>query len=322
MKEISLMEIGGFAVGHAHNEAAATGCTVVLFDKQSPVGIDIRGGGPASRETPLLDPHMAAQGLHGILLSGGSAFGLDAAGGVMRWLEERGRGLAVGPTVVPLVCQSDVFDLGIGDYRVRPDAAMAYAACDAAGHTMPALGNVGVGIGCTVGKVMGPQRAMKSGIGAYAVQVGEVQVGALVAVNAVGDVYDPDTGKELAGVRGPQPGQLLQSEQVIWAAADQMRTDGAVTNTTIGIVFTNAVFNKGELGKIAGMAQDGYARTIRPVHTSNDGDTIYAASTGTAKANLDLVGTLAAYVMGKAVNCAVQQAAPAYGLPSAQSWHA
>ena len=320
MKEILLSDIGGFAVGHAQNEEAATGLTVILFDKQTPVGIDIRGGGPASRETPLLDPHMAAAGLHAIVLGGGSAYGLDAAGGVMRYLEQRGIGLAVGPTVVPLVTQSDIFDLGIGRFDVRPDAAMAAEACAAAEHSMPALGNVGVGCGCTVGKAAGPAYAMKTGIGAYAVQVGEVKVGALIAVNAVGDIYDPETGKEIAGLRGEKKGELHKTEQLIWGMASRLREDGAVTNTTIGAVFTNARFNKGELGKIAGMAQDGLARSIRPVHTSNDGDTLYAAGTGEVEAPLDVVGTLAAYVTAKAVCSAAWQAESSHGFPCASEW--
>lgn len=320
MKEISLMEVGGFAIGNAQNADAATGLTVILFDRQTPAGADVRGGGPASRETPLLDPRMAAAGLHALILGGGSAYGLDAAGGVMRWLEAKGIGLPVGPTVVPLVCQSDIFDLGIGRSDVRPDAAMAMAACEAASHEMPALGNVGVGTGCTVGKLMGPARAMKTGLGAYAVQVGELKVGALVAVNAIGDVYELESGKPLAGLRGEAPGQFLSSEERLWAMAEAMRQDGMVTNTTIGAVFTNAAFDKGQLCKLAGMAQDGYARTIRPVHTMNDGDTIYACSTGSVQVPLDLAGTLAAYVMAKAVNEAARQAESSHGLPAMADW--
>lgn len=320
MREIPLLEVGGFAVGSAQDEQAATGCTVILFDRCTPVGVDIRGGGPASRETPLCDPHMAAKGLHALLLGGGSAYGLDAAGGVMRWLEEKGIGFAIGRGVVPLVSQTNIFDLGIGRWDVRPDAAMARAACKAASRTRLALGNAGVGMGCTVGKVRGPRRAMKSGLGAYAVQLGALKVGALVAVNAIGTVYELETGRPLAGLRGAQKGSVESSEEALWEVAEAMQTAEGVTNTTIGAVFTNAHFNKGELAKLAGMAHDGYARTIRPVHTMNDGDTIYAASVGELEMPLDLVGTLAAYVTAKAVNDAVRRAETCHDFPAMGDW--
>ena len=201
MREIGIMEVGGFQVGHAQDLEAATGCTVILCDRMSSAGLDVRGGGPASRESQILAPVAAAQGINAVLLSGGSAFGLDAAGGVMRYLEERGIGFQVGVTVVPLVCASCLFDLALVNHRVRPDAAMAYRACeDAYRKSRGDSGCIGAGTGATVGKFHGQEYLMKSGLGCYALQVGELKVGAVVAVNALGDVFDCDTGKKLAGM--------------------------------------------------------------------------------------------------------------------------
>ena len=313
MKEIGIMEVGGFRVGHAQNDQAATGCTVVLFDEMRPVGLDVRGGGPASRDSQILNPLMAAEGINAILLSGGSAFGLDAAGGVQKYLEERDIGFDVGIGKVPLVCQSCLFDLGVGSKDVRPDAAMAYAACENAGYDVPALGNAGAGLGCTIGKYRGPDRAMKSGFGTYAVSVGDVKVGALVAVNALGDVYD-EAGKIIAGMRGVD-GTGLGSTLMELIHDSEHPKNLFAGNTTLGIVVTNCAFRKTELGKIAGMTHNGYARAIRPVHTTADGDSIYAASVGNVTGDLNLVGTLGAYTMERAIVRAVQTAKSAYGFP-------
>lgn len=314
MREIGILEVGGFRVGQAQDLDAATGLTVILCDTCAPCGVDIRGGGPASRETPLLDPRAASTGIHALVLSGGSAFGLDAAGGVMRFLEERDIGFDVGITKVPLVCQSCVFDLGIGRKDVRPDAQMAYAACEAASRESMQEGCVGVGTGCTVGKCCGTDFAMKSGVGAYAVEVGEIRVGAIVGVNAMGDVFDIDTGEQIAGLRTPDGTGLRSSEAEIYR---QIEKSNAVTNTTIGAIVTNVKLDKAQMGKVAGMAHNGFARTIRPVHTSMDGDSIYALSVGDAVGSPDVVGTLAAYVMGKAVGRAVRAAHAMCGLPAA-----
>ena len=314
MREIGILEVGGFRVGQAQDLDAATGLTVILCDTCAPCGVDIRGGGPASRETPLLDPRAASTGIHALVLSGGSAFGLDAAGGVMRFLEERDIGFDVGITKVPLVCQSCVFDLGIGRKDVRPDAQMAYAACEAASRESMQEGCVGVGTGCTVGKCCGTDFAMKSGVGAYAVEVGEIRVGAIVGVNAMGDVFDIDTGEQIAGLRTPDGTGLRSSETEIYR---QIEKSNAVTNTTIGAIVTNVKLDKAQMGKVAGMAHNGFARTIRPVHTSMDGDSIYALSVGDAVGSPDVVGTLAAYVMGKAVGRAVRAAHAMCGLPAA-----
>ncbi len=315
MKEIGFMEVGGFRAGHAQDLEAGTGCTVLLFDECAPAGVDIRGGGPASRETPLLDPRMDAKGLHALLLSGGSAFGLDAAGGVMRWLEERGVGFDTGVTRVPLVCQSCIFDLALGRMDVRPDAEMAYRACEAASREALPQGCVGAGTGACVGKYRGREYAMKTGVGTFAVQVGAVRVGAIVVLNALGDVFDIDTGRQIAGMRAENGSGLRSSEAELWKDAGQPR-DPFTGNTTIGAVLTNGAFTKGELGKIASMAHNGYARAIRPVHTTADGDSIYALSVGKASADLNAVGSLAAYAMGRAIGCAAASACGMFGLPS------
>ncbi len=315
MEEIGILEVGGFQIGQAQDMEAATGITVLLCDTCAPTGVDIRGGGPASRETPLLDPRAASTGIHALVLSGGSAFALDAAGGVMRYLEERDIGFDVGVTRVPLVCQSCVFDLAIGRKDVRPDAAMAYQACLNARRDTVEEGCVGAGTGCTVGKCGGADFAMKSGLGTYAVRNGDLCVGAIVAVNAMGDIYDIDTGKQLAGLRGEDGTGLRSSEKFIYAMEAQ-KAAGYAANTTIGAIVTNAAFDKSKMGKIAAMAHNGFARTIRPVHTSNDGDSIYALSLGTVEANIDVVGTLAAYVMGKAVGRAVRAAHGMCGFPA------
>ena len=317
MKEISIKDFRNIQIGQAENVQAGTGCTVFLLGREgASVGLDVRGGGPASRESELLKPLATAQVIHAILLAGGSAFGLDAAGGVMRYLEERGIGVDVGVTRVPLVCQSDLFDLTVADAHTRPDAAMAYEACVNAETGNYRDGNHGAGTGATVGKLLGMEHCMKSGIGSYAVQVGNLQVGAVVAVNAVGDVYDYENGRKIAGLLAADGKTFLDSElaalQAIEAQAEKF-----VGNTTLGVILTNAGLDKTHLCKIAGMAHDGYARAIRPVHTSMDGDSIYAVSLGDVPADMDVVGTLAARVMAKAIVRAVQAAEPAYGLPSA-----
>lgn len=336
MQEINIMEVGGFKVGHAQDMEALTGCTVVLFDELAPAGVDVRGGGPASRETPLLNPVADAKGIHAILLSGGSAFGLDAAGGVMKYLEERDIGFDVGVTKVPLVCQSDLFDLGIGRMDVRPDQKMAYEACENASYEPMEEGNVGAGAGCTVGKLRGKDHCMKSGIGSFAVSLGAFKIGAIVAVNALGDVYDIDTGVELAGVRDDD-GNMISGEDIMLSSVARSNlytgdesdtsknseqaqaTVTEHTNTTIGMIITNGKMDKTALNKVASMAHNGYARTIRPVHTTADGDSIYAVSIGNEiPGDVNIVGTLASYVMGKAVNRAVLAAESAGGCPGAR----
>jgi len=319
MNEIGIMEVGGFRLGHAQNEEAGTGCTVLLCDRMSPAGLDVRGGGPASRESQILSPVAAAEGINAVLLSGGSAFGLDAAGGVQKYLEERDIGFDVGVTKVPLVSQSCLFDLSVGRVDVRPDGAMSYAACENASYSAPLEGNVGAGTGCSVGKFRGIGRAMKSGFGTYAVQAGPLKVGALVAVNALGDVYGPD-GKQVAGLLNADKTGLSNTLEELFG--DMSRAgDFFNGNTTLGIVVTNAKLQKTQLCKIAGMTHNGYARAIRPVHTTADGDSIYALSLGDLPGDVNVVGALAAYTMERAILRAVQAAKSAYGLPGYDAIH-
>ncbi len=316
MHEIPVTEVGPVCIGQTENAEAGTGCTVIVAPQGMRAGLDVRGGGPASRESQLLNPLMAAQCIHAIVLAGGSAYGLGAADGVMRCLEQKGIGYDTGYALVPLVAQADIYDLSVGDPSVRPDAAMGY---EAARLAMEAPnyrdGNYGAGCGATVGKYAGMDYCMKSGIGSYAVQLGELKIGAVVAVNALGDVYDWKTGRQIAGM-------LNEERDGLRSSADYMRRSYAVVenkftgNTTICAVFTNAFFNKAQLCKIAGMAHDGYARSINPVHTSADGDSIYAASIGDIAADQDLVGALAAEVVSKAIVRAVENAEGAYGFPA------
>ncbi len=309
-KEISITDFDGVQIGQAEDRAGGTGCTVVLCPSGAPAGLDVRGGGPASRESELLKPLASAEAIHAIVLAGGSAFGLDAAGGVMQYLEERGVGYDVGVTKVPLVCQSDLFDLTVGDVRARPDRAMGYQACVNAQRGNYRDGCHGAGTGATVGKLRGMERCMKSGVGSYALQIGELKLGALVAVNALGDVLDYQTGRQVAGL-------LSEDKTRLCATAEAMCEDYAVIgnkftgNTTLGVILTNARFTKTQLTKIAGMAHNGYARAIYPVHTSADGDSIYAMSVGAVPADMDVVGTLAETVMAEAILRAVTSAEPA-----------
>ena len=316
MQEISITDFEGLKIGQAEDSRAGTGCTVLLLGADgAPAGLDVRGGGPASRESELLKPMAAAGVIHAILLSGGSAFGLDAAGGVMRYLEERDIGFDVGVAKVPLVCQSCLFDLTVGDACIRPDAAMAYAACQEAEKGNYRDGNYGAGTGATVGKLLGMDRCMKSGIGSYAVQVGELKVGALVAVNALGDIYDWRNGRKVAGLLAEDRKSFADGEALALEKTEVVE-NRFVGNTTLGVVLTNARFDKSRLCKIAGMAHDGYARAIRPVHTTADGDSIYAVSLGRVTADQDVVGALGAQVMAQAILRAVQAARSAYGFPS------
>ena len=309
MNEIDLLDIGNIKIGQTENKEAATGVTVIVAPDGAPCGLDIRGGGPASRESGLMDPLAAAEFVHAVVLGGGSAFGLDAAGGVMQYLAEHDIGLPVGDLVVPLVCQSDIFDLGIGLKNVYPDKEMGYKACELAfkGKGNFKNGSFGCGCGATIGKMLGPVRCSKSGIGSYAVELGDLKVGAIVVTNAIGDVYDYETGKRISGVKNEDKSSLndLSSEDLLLNSYAAPENQGAPTNTTIGIVLTNARFNKTQLCKLAGMTHDGYARCIRPIHTSMDGDSIYAMSLGDIEASLDVVGTLANNVMCEAIRRSV-----------------
>ena len=321
MKEILVTEIGPTRIGQVENAEAGTGCTVLICDDGMRAGLDVRGGGPASRESQLLNPLMAAQSIHAIVLAGGSAYGLGTANGVMEYLEAQGIGYDTGFALVPLVAQADIYDLSVADATVRPDAAMGYEAARRAFEEPNYRdGNYGVGCGATVGKIAGMDTCMKTGIGSYAIQIGELKVGAIVVPNALGDVYDWKTGEQIAGLR-TEDGSGLRSTVDYMRASIQVVENKFTGNTTLAIVITNAAFDKAQLCKIAGMAHDGYARSINPVHTSADGDSIYAVSVGDIQADLDLVGTLAAEVVSDAIIRAVENADSAYGYPAAADLH-
>ncbi len=308
-----ITDIPGIRIGHADNQLAATGCTVILCPEGATAGVDVRGGAPGTRETDLLNPVNYVDKVHGIMLAGGSAFGLDAAAGVMQYLEEQGHGFDVGVTKVPIVAGAVLFDLTCGDYRIRPDKAMGYAACQAAGSEPLAEGSVGAGTGATVGKIFGAEHAMKGGIGTVCLGVGNLLVGAIIAVNCLGDVVNPTNGSIEAGAYQEEPFAFLNCEAGLLAQHDK-QTNRFAGNTTIGAVITNAVMTKGQAAKVASMAHNGYARTIRPAHTLFDGDTIFTVATGQIIADINVVGVLAAQAVEQAVLRAVTQAKSLVGV--------
>jgi len=302
----TLTDVRGIEVGHAQDEQALTGCTVILCREGAVAGVDVRGSAPGTRETDLLDPINLVQKVHAIVLAGGSAFGLDAATGVMRYLEEQEVGFDMRTVKVPIVPAAILYDLDIGHASVRPDSAMGYLAASRASSAPPAEGNVGAGTGASVGKMRGMKYAMKSGVGTWSVNISGVIVAALVALNAIGDVMDPQTGAKIAGLRS---GSTLD-----WMKKGQARA-ASQSNTVIGVVATNARLTKAEATKVAQMAQDGLARSIRPAHTMFDGDTIFALATGERQADVSMVGAFAAEVMAEAIVRAVKMAKSAGGLP-------
>ena len=302
----AITDVRGIEVGHAQDEEALTGCTVILCRQGAVAGVDVRGGAPGTRETDLLDPVSLVEKVHAVVLAGGSAFGLDAASGVMRYLEEQDVGFKTGSAKVPIVSSAILYDLGVGRADVRPDADMGYHAAVSASSKTPAEGNVGAGMGASVGKMRGMKYAMKSGLGTWSTKINGVIVGALVAVNAIGDVVDPKSGEVIAGLRS---GDTLR-----WMKKNQPRPP-VKSNTVIGVVATNARLTKAQATKVAQMAHDGLARVIRPAHTMFDGDTIFALATGEENADVSTVGAFAAEVMADAILRAVKMAAPAGSLP-------
>jgi len=302
-----------------------TGCTVILTEAGATGGVDVRGGAPGTKETDLLNPVNHVQKVHGLVLAGGSAFGLDAATGVMRYLEEKDIGYDVRIAKVPIVPAAILFDLGVGGKpKVRPTAECGYLAARAASDGPVAEGNVGAGAGATVGKTAGPGRAMKAGLGTAAITLpGGLVVAALVAVNAVGDVIDPATGKVLAGVRTPDGKALADARVLLRTGALGEPRARPGENTTIGVVATNASLTKAQAQKMAQMAHDGFARAISPAHTPSDGDTIFALSTGARAGEvgdreLSLIGALGAEVMADAIVRAAKEATGIPGFPSAR----
>jgi len=321
----SITDIPGIKVGHAQDDEALTGCTVILCEDGAVGGVDQRGGAPGTRETDLLNPINHVEKVHAVLLSGGSAFGLDAASGVVRYLEERKVGFNTGVARVPIVPAAILYDLALGRSDRRPDLEMGYQACVHATAEASAEGNVGAGTGATVGKILGIQQAMKSGLGMASLNVGGgIVIGAIVAVNSFGDVVDPQTGEIIAGVRsgklGPfqlgQPGYFADTLAILRTPLGRAITRlMAARNTVIGVVATNAKLTKVGITKVAQMAQDGLARVIRPSHSMVDGDTIFALATGQRRADITTVGAYAAEALAEAIVRAVQMAKPAGGLP-------
>jgi L-aminopeptidase/D-esterase-like protein len=305
----AITDVAGIEVGHFTDRRRPTGCTVILARAGAVAGVDVRGAAPGTRETDVLDPCNLVEQAHAVLLSGGSAWGLDAAGGVMRWLEEHGIGLPVGYGLVPIVPAAVLFDLPVGDARIRPDAAAGYQAAEAASRAAPAQGNVGAGAGALVGKLYGVARAMKGGIGTAALRVDGVTVGAIVACNAVGDVCDPGNGQLLAGARTADGSRLLDARRAM-LQGDLPKPPLPASNTTIGVVATDAILTKPQAQRLATVAHDGLARAIHPVHTQFDGDTLFALATGASGKTLSplVLATLAAEATALAVVNAVRHA--------------
>ncbi len=297
----AITDVQGLSVGHAHDLAARTGCTVILCGTDgATAGVDVRGAAPGTRETDLLQPENLVERVHAVLLTGGSVFGLDAACGVVGWLEERGVGFDTGVARVPIVPAAVIFDLAEGDARVRPDHQMGYAACERATNEPPEEGRVGAGAGATVGKIAGLAMASPGGVGTASMKLASgATVGALVVVNAFGDIVDPSQGRIIAGARSPRGG-WLDTQRVIESAlpsSDAKR----MQNTTLAVVATDAVLTKAQARKVAAMAHDGLARAIKPIHTMFDGDTIFALSTGKVAADVTVIGAVAAEVLARAV---------------------
>ncbi len=311
----AITDVPGIRVGHATDLERLTGCTVVLCPPEGCVGgVDVRGSAPGTRETELLRPGQLVERVHAILLAGGSAFGLAAADGVMRFLEEHSIGFPVGVTVVPIVPAAIIFDLQLGDFRVRPDAAMGYAACQAASGGPVTEGNVGAGTGASVGKILGPGQAMKAGVGTASLHLANgLIVGAIVATNALGDVVDPSTGQIIAGARLPTGGWA--DTGALLMQRETPTENPFAGNTVIGVVATSARLDKAQANKVAQMAHDGLARAVWPTHTMMDGDTIFALATGAVDADVNVVGHAAAEVVAAAIVRSVRMARSAGGLP-------
>ena len=321
-----LTDFPGIKVGHASDFEGITGCTVILCETGATAAVDQRGGGPGTREIALLNPVNHVEKIHAVLLAGGSAFGLDAAAGVMQYLEENNIGYQTGVARIPIVPAAILFDLNIGNPKARPTPEMGYIACKKASDTDPEQGSIGAGTGATIGKILGMTYATKSGIGNASINIEDgLKVSAIVAVNAIGDVFDPEQGKIIAGVRGnikksgsaKNKSKFSDTLEIMKSPSGKTLLDKAEkSNTVIGVVITNAYFNKTSMTKVAQMAQNGLVRSIRPANTMHDGDTIFALSSGKKMANLNLVGALAAQVVQKAIHNAVKNATTLGGIPA------
>ena len=309
----------GFLVGHAQDDTVGTGCTVILCEDGALSAVSVRGAAPATVETDLLDPSNTVERINAVLLSGGSAFGIEAASGAMKWLTEKGKGFCVSTARVPIVCGAALFDLTVGQSDSFPDKAMGYAACEATSSRVE-TGNIGAGTGASVGKLFGESLAMKTGFGCASVEVDGLIITALVAVNAVGNVFDRTSGRTLAGVRDPDNDKGIADpyDALISLSAAGETASPLMQNTTIGCVLTNGTLTKAQAKHVADMTHDGYARAIEPVHTGFDGDAVFALSTCTEVSSPALIGSLAALVMEKAIHNAALSSESAYGLPSSR----
>lgn len=307
-----ITDVEGIKVGHCQSEEGMTGSTVVLCEKGATGGVDVRGSAPGTRETDLFKAEKMVDKVHAVVLSGGSAFGLDAASGVMMYLEQQGIGFDVGVTRVPIVASAVIFDLNIGDHRIRPNFDMGYIAATNANNLDNIQGNIGCGMGATIGKILGPQNAMKSGLGSATVRIGDLVVSAIVAVNSFGDIYDFRNNKQIAGVYDYESNKLLNTISIMKNSSQSLGINP--TNTTIGVIATNAILTKAEANKVSEMAHNGFARSINPIHTMLDGDTIFTMATNKINADINIIGTIAAEAMSKAISNGVVFAEGSKGL--------
>lgn len=311
MKEIKISSIDDIKIGHAGNLKAATGCTVIICEKGGSCGVDIRGGSPGTRETDLLNPVNLVDKVHAIVLSGGSAFGLDASTGVMEYLEEKNVGFETAFGKIPIVCSAVLYDLDIGMSNIRPNKSMGYESCLNSEKTYNDLqGNIGAGTGATIGKILGPENAMKGGLGTYAIQIGDFKIGAIVAVNCLGDIIDPHSGKILAGAIKDKT--FLNTEDILISSYNEDK-HMFMGNTTIGAIVTNGILTKAQCTKVSSMAHNAYGKTINPAHSMFDGDTIFTLGTNKVKCDVTTVGMLAVKVMEKAVLNGIKHAKSHYG---------
>lgn len=300
-----LTDVDGIKLGHSQDYKALTGCSVILIENGAICGVDVRGAAPGTRETDLLRPENFVDKVHGVLLSGGSAYGLNAASGIMKYLEERNIGLDVSVCKVPIVVAAVIFDLSIGDPFVRPDEKMGYEACQKATIDNNSQGIVGAGTGASVGKILGNEYSMKSGLGQASVKVSDLVVSSITILNAFGDVFDYEKNIQIGGVFDKKLKKFLSTNSIYENNFKGYKVFDKPTNTTISLVATNAKLTKANATKISQMAHDGYARSITPVHTMFDGDTIFTISTGNVKADISFVGILAAKVISRSIANAI-----------------
>lgn len=320
-EKINIKEMTDFRIGNSQDIKGGTGCTVIISEEGAVSGVDVRGGGPATRETDRLSPMCKLDYNHAVVLSGGSAYGLDASGGVMEFLENKNIGYKTGFGLVPLVSGASIYDLNVGDPKCRANKEMGIKACEDAYNDNKELksGNYGAGMGATVGKFGGPNRMMKSGFGTYAMRYGKLEIGAIVIVNALGDIYNMEDGKILAGVLSEDGKEIAGTENVI---LDKLFVDNDFfnKNTTIGCIITNGELTNSEATKVCSMAHNGLARVIWPVHTSADGDSIFSMASGKVKVDTDVIGSIASEVMALAINDAVKASESAYGLKASSDF--